>query len=128
MKKALTVVATMFALGIAGPALAQATASGNAAATDSQAGHHPHARHGTATAGVAGGPHMQGRHMAGAHSMTGTITSINHHTGLMGFKTPEGTLRIHFPPGTIRHLRSGETITVYLGYEPGRGTHGQMGK
>lgn len=119
MKKALTVVATMFALGIAGPALAQATASGNAAATDSQS---------AATGGVVGGPHMQGRHMAGAHSMTGTISSINHHTGLMGFKTPEGTLRIHFPPGTIRHLRSGETITVYLGYEPGRGTHGQMGK
>lgn len=127
MKMVSIVMATVFTLGLAAPVLAQETASGGAAA-DNQTMHHPHARHGTAASGMAGGPHMQGMHMAGAHSMMGTITSINHRTGIIGFKTAVGALRIHFPPGTVRHLRRGETITVYLGYEPGHGTHGRMGE
>jgi hypothetical protein len=128
MRMGLTTMAAIFTLGLAGPALAQATISGSAAA-DHQPMHHRHnARQGAAAGDMASGQHMQAMHMAGAHSMTGTITSINHRTGLLGFKTPEGALRIHFPPHTIRHLRSGETITVYLGYEPGHGTHGRMAK
>jgi len=56
-------------------------------------------------------PKVQGR-----HSMTGTITMIDHTTGMLTLKTSEGDLKLHFPPSSVQQLKEGDTITVHLSY------------
>jgi hypothetical protein len=55
----------------------------------------------------------------GKHSMTGTITMIDHTTGMLTLKTSEGDLKLHFPPPTVQKLKEGDTITVHLSYSKG---------
>lgn len=57
-----------------------------------------------------------GSRMQGAHSMTGTVTMIDHSTGMLTLKTMEGDLKLHFPPATVQKLKEGDTITVHLSY------------
>lgn len=64
--------------------------------------------------------------MMGEHSMTGTITSINHKTGMLGLKTHEGKLELHFPPSAIKSLKDHEKITVHLGFTKGASKGGGM--
>jgi hypothetical protein len=52
----------------------------------------------------------------GKHSMTGTITMIDHTSGMLTLKTPEGDLKLHFPPSSTQKLKEGDTITVHLSY------------
>ena len=52
----------------------------------------------------------------GRHSMTGTITMIDHTTGMLTLKTSEGDLKLHFPPSSVQQLKEGDTITVHLSY------------
>jgi hypothetical protein len=59
----------------------------------------------------------------GKHSMTGTVTMIDHKTGMMTLKTAEGDLMLHFPPATVQQLKEGETITVHLSYSEGGAAH-----
>jgi hypothetical protein len=54
--------------------------------------------------------------LQGAHSMTGTVTMIDHATGMLTLKTAEGDLNLHFPPSTVQKLKQGDTITVHLSY------------
>lgn len=63
----------------------------------------------------------QGQEM-GEHQMTGTISSINHDKGTVDLKTAENneTLKLHFPPQSIRDLKQGDKITVQLSFwKPG---------
>jgi hypothetical protein len=59
----------------------------------------------------------------GRHSMTGTVTMIDHTTGMMTLKTMEGELKLHFPPPTIQKLKEGDTITVHLSYSESSTAH-----
>jgi hypothetical protein len=59
----------------------------------------------------AAAPNVQGK-----HSMTGTITMIDHATGMLTLKTSEGDLKLHFPPVSVQKLKEGDTITVHLSY------------
>lgn len=52
----------------------------------------------------------------GNHSMTGTVTMIDHTTGMLTLKTMEGDLKLHFPPPTVQNLKEGDKITVHLSY------------
>lgn len=52
----------------------------------------------------------------GEHSMSGTITVINHKTGWLKLKTHEGVMRLHYPPSTVKELKKGEKITAHLSY------------
>ncbi len=52
----------------------------------------------------------------GKHSMTGTITMIDHTSGMLTLKTSEGDLKLHFPPSSVQKLKEGDTITVHLSY------------
>ncbi len=52
----------------------------------------------------------------GKHSMTGTITMIDHTSGMLTLKTTEGDLKLHFPPSSVQKLKEGDTITVHLSY------------
>jgi hypothetical protein len=55
-------------------------------------------------------------HERGEHRMSGTITAINHETGVLDLKTKEGALQLHYPPKFIHHLKKGQRITVDLAY------------
>jgi hypothetical protein len=55
----------------------------------------------------------------GKHSMSGTISAIDHTTGMLTLKTGAGELKLHFPPPAIQKLKEGETITVHLAYSEG---------
>jgi len=55
----------------------------------------------------------------GKHSMSGTISAIDHTTGMVTLKTGAGELKLHFPPPAIQKLKEGETITVHLAYSEG---------
>ena len=59
----------------------------------------------------------------GAHSMTGTVTMIDHSTGMLTLKTSEGDLNLHFPPATVQTLHEGDTITVHLSYSRSTAAH-----
>lgn len=74
---------------------------------------------GLAVAVALGGlPILTQAHELGRHTMTGTITALNKHTGFMHLRTGMGTLVEHFPPPSESHLHIGERIKVYLGYKP----------
>jgi hypothetical protein len=55
-------------------------------------------------------------HECGEHRMSGTITAINHETGVIDLKTKEAALQLHYPPKFIHQLKKGERLTVDLAY------------
>jgi hypothetical protein len=70
-----------------------------------------------AWAGEAAGHAQQYQaHERGAHRMSGTITAINHETGVLDLKTEEAALQLHYPPKFIHHLKKGQPLTVDLAY------------
>ena len=56
-----------------------------------------------------------GKYM-GKHEMTGTVEKIDQGTGMIELKTGVGMLNLHFPPPSIKDLKVGDTISVYLSY------------
>lgn len=59
------------------------------------------------------------KHM-GKHEMTGTVEKIDQGTGMIELKTGVGMLNLHFPPPSIKGLKVGDTISVYLSYTKGK--------
>ncbi len=57
----------------------------------------------------------------GAHSMSGTIDSIDHKTGWITLKTGMGNMTLHYPPSAIKELNKGDKITANLSYTKGEG-------
>lgn len=57
--------------------------------------------------------------MMGAHSMTGTVDRIDHAKGTLMLKNSAADMMLHFPPGAIKDLKNGDTITVRLGFAKG---------
>ena len=52
----------------------------------------------------------------GEHHMDGTVMKVNHHTGFITVKTDEGSMRLHYPPKSIKEIKDGNKIRLYLGY------------
>lgn len=63
------------------------------------------------------GPH--GKMMEGVHWMTGTVESVDQKAGWMKVKIEEGTLNLHFPPDSLKDVKTGDTVTVHLGFHKG---------
>ena len=57
--------------------------------------------------------------MMGTHSMMGTIDKIDHAKGTLMLKNSAADMMLHFPPGAIKDLKNGDTITVNLGFTKG---------
>ncbi len=74
--------------------------------------------------GITMGSAVAATRQQGRHSMSGTITSIDQTTGLVGVKTDVGDLKLHFPPSSIKNLKEGDMISVYMGYSQGGGMKG----
>jgi hypothetical protein len=53
--------------------------------------------------------------------MTGTVTAVDHNTGVLSLNTHEGELKLHFPPATVKEVKTGDTLTVSLGFHAGAG-------
>lgn len=54
--------------------------------------------------------------MMGEHNMPGTVTSVDHDTGIVKLKSLGMNLVVHFPPPTIKKLKVGDNISLHLGY------------
>jgi len=52
----------------------------------------------------------------GEHHMDGTVTNVNHQTGFITVKTEEGSMRLHYPPKSIKDIKDGNKIRLYLGF------------
>lgn len=74
--------------------------------------------------GLAVGTAAAGMQQQGEHSMRGTVTDIDHQTGLLSLKTEAGELELHFPPQALKEVKEGDQITVHLGFSKGGATSG----
>jgi hypothetical protein len=68
---------------------------------------------------LAAAPHKGKAMWHGTHSMTGTVTEVDHTTGMLSLHTPEGELHLHFPPDALTDVKNGDTLTVSLGFHAG---------
>ncbi len=55
----------------------------------------------------------------GEHSMSGTVTDIDHETGKLSLNTQVGELDLHFPPPALKDVKEGDQLTVHLGFAKG---------
>ncbi len=63
--------------------------------------------------------------MMGKHTMDGQVTKVDAKKGWVDVKTPEGSMKLHFPPAALANVKKGDSITVELslkdnGPAPGR--------
>jgi hypothetical protein len=50
------------------------------------------------------------------HKMPATVTSVDAKTGIVDVTTAGMALKVHFPPASIANLKSGDKITLHMGY------------
>ena len=55
----------------------------------------------------------------GTHTMSGTVTEVDHTTGMLSLNTHEGELKLHFPPETLKEVKNGDSLTISLGFHEG---------
>jgi hypothetical protein len=53
--------------------------------------------------------------MMGKHSMDGHVTKVDAKKGWIDVKTPEGSMKLHFPPSALANVKKGDAVTVELG-------------
>ena len=52
---------------------------------------------------------------AGAHTMDGKVTKVDAKKGWVDVKTPEGSMKLHFPPPALDSVKTGDSVTIELG-------------
>ena len=52
---------------------------------------------------------------AGTHTMNGKVTKVDAKKGWVDVKTPEGSMKLHFPPPALDGVKAGDSVTVELG-------------
>ena len=63
---------------------------------------------------VASGQQPSGE-MMGRHSMDGQVTKVDAKKGWVDVKTPERSMKLHFPPAALANVKKGDSVTVELG-------------
>jgi hypothetical protein len=53
--------------------------------------------------------------MMGKHTMDGQVTKVDAKKGWVDVKTPEGSMKLHFPPAALANVKKGDSVTVELG-------------
>lgn len=51
----------------------------------------------------------------GVHTTDGEVTKVDAKKGWVDVKTPEGRMKLHFPPPALDNVKVGDSITVGLG-------------
>lgn len=54
--------------------------------------------------------------MKGMHIMPATVTAIDSRTGMVDVTTGSMALKLHFPPASLRDVKTGDKITLHLGF------------
>jgi hypothetical protein len=49
------------------------------------------------------------------HTMDGKVTKVDAKKGWVDVKTPEGSMKLHFPPPALDGVKAGDSVTVELG-------------
>jgi hypothetical protein len=49
------------------------------------------------------------------HTMDGQVTKVDAKKGWVDVKTPEGSMKLHFPPSALANVKKGNSVTVELG-------------
>ena len=52
---------------------------------------------------------------AGTHTMDGKVTKVDAKKGWVDVKTPEGSMKLHFPPPALDSVKTGDSVTIELG-------------
>jgi len=50
------------------------------------------------------------------HKMPATVTSVDTSTGIVEVTTEGMALKVHFPPASVANLKTGDTITLHMGF------------
>lgn len=50
------------------------------------------------------------------HKMPATVTAVDSKTGIVEVNAGGMSLRVHFPPPSVAGLKTGDTITLHMGY------------
>lgn len=53
--------------------------------------------------------------MMGKHTMDGEVTKVDSKKGWVDVKTPEGSMKLHFPPAALANVKKGDSVSVELG-------------
>lgn len=56
------------------------------------------------------------KNVKGKHYMPGTVTAVDHASGIVKLNSLGMALVVHFPPPTIKDLKAGDKISLLLGY------------
>ena len=54
--------------------------------------------------------------MIGMHTMPATVNAIDARTGKVDVTAGGMALKLHFPPASLKDVRTGDRITVHLGF------------
>ena len=68
-----------------------------------------------ALASVGGGEAQTPAAAASKHTMDGKVTKVDAKKGWVDVKTPEGSMKLHFPPAALDGVKTGDGVTVELG-------------
>lgn len=49
------------------------------------------------------------------HTMDGKVTKVDAKRGWVDVKTPEGSMKLHFPPPALDSVKTGDSVTIELG-------------
>ena len=52
----------------------------------------------------------------GMHAMPATVNSVDMQTGVVDVTAAGMSLKVHFPPSAVADLKSGDQITLHMGY------------
>ena len=47
--------------------------------------------------------------------MDGKVTKVDAKRGWVDVKTPEGSMKLHFPPPALDSVKTGDSVTIELG-------------
>ena len=54
--------------------------------------------------------------MGGRHTMDGEVTKVDAKRGWVDVKTPEGRMKLHYPPPALDSVKVGDRVTVEIGF------------
>jgi hypothetical protein len=58
--------------------------------------------------------------------VSGTVSVIDTSKGSLALRSPDGVLKLHFPPHAIRDLKKGDTITAQYAFSKGNAPEGSV--
>jgi hypothetical protein len=60
------------------------------------------------------GPSQAQSPPASRHTMDGEVTKVDAKKGWIDVKTPEGSMKLQFPPSTLANVKKGDSVTVEI--------------